>query len=266
MRKRMVHGLLLLLPVAIWVFGYRSTAEVIRQMELRRLLAKQRNLNCLAAYVEEHPDPRAIGQVQAFIGKQVINDLLKEVSRTEIPIPGLPDGVIALRELHVAFSEDFPEIKVRAEAVVGDLVVAMSVRAWLEIYISHGTRTDGPKANIPAEALGIIHIEEILPSARWHFLRTDYGGLVAKLLALNIEALFEKNLTFSIPLESKIELASSIRTERQTLRLEDRRIEGTLNIPGFGLKRTLITERVIFLKDGIHFFFNLESPASTESS
>ena len=256
-KKRQPKGLasaFLLLIAAlllIWLFGWSDTSLQLKQLKLEALKARAKAMEDLTAFLKEHPQPEKAGEIHLFLAESTLNDVLSGVKGLEIPLEQPRETRLKILKTELDFAGNLPAVNMVIQASKPGLPeLDLVVRGEVDISLAAEQRD---------HALGRIRLVALVPKARWHWLQFRLKGYVRELLVLKVRELSEKMPDFTIPLKTEFAVNLPTSQEHLSFAVEDGAISGVLSLPAFAVQRTLALKHALFLDEGVHLFFNLES-------
>jgi len=228
-----------------------STTRQIKQQRLNLLNVKYENLKALRSLLATQSDPEISCDFSLFISTEKINQVLTGVDNVSGLLTGIKEAVFHINSIRTHFDDGFPGVTIIAwvEHTRYKFRVDLELTAVLELRIPSN---DLSKATIK------VHVKEVVPKARWGFLKFKFRGFIKDLIHLKINSYIQLLPELSFPLKSEIDLKLPAQTKTLNFNAGDGRIIGNLFVPAVGGRKTLKVKQILFLSDGVHVYLNFK--------
>ena len=259
-----VGGAALALTLLSSLAGCANTARLLREQELGRLTSQVGQTDAALREFAAVADPEGASQFTVLIPASLLNDVLTKFDETVIdpPDPALQDIRIIVKQIRTRFDAALPYVDITLSACrrpqpggpgCGDLSVSLSATAYLEFSVNRTVP--------PLNATLRVQLVDAVPSAQVKWWQFKLQGFVRDLIRAQLaQAIATKLPAAVVPLETAFGVtfpAGGYRVSIPAPR-QGSRIDTLISTPGLSEQVALTVFRVLFLRDGVHLFLQVE--------
>jgi hypothetical protein len=228
--------------------GCGSTARQIRRLEFDRLTRQVDTCNGLIAYLGVTPNPDAYSDASVFLPVKTLNELFDGASGTSAPLPGA-GATLSVRKIQLDLACGAPTFRVTAVARKGELEVEMEISALVDDIT--------PDAADPERAELRFLLLDVKPRASWGPFSFRLRGFVRDLLELKLAEYAAALPSLTVPLRWNSTYALPDAQVKVEFPVPSGTIRARVATPGASGTLALKVKRVVYLKDGIHAYFDV---------
>jgi hypothetical protein len=248
--------------IAALVSGCASTNRLLREQELALLKSQVAQTDAALKEFAEIGNPEASSQLSTLIPATLLNSVLDKFDRTIIDPPGpeLKDVRIIVEKIRTNFDAALPYVETTISACTrpsgagecGDLKVSLRSTAYLEFTVNRTTP--------PLNATLHVRLVDAVPSVQVKWWQFQLQGFVRRLIKAQLAQLIAAKLPgVVVPLETAFNLAFAAGKYRVVIPgPSGGRLYADLATPGLNERVNLKVFRLLFLKDGVHLFMQVE--------
>lgn len=220
-----------------------DTEAELRKQRLELAHAEEAAMQALAAQLSQPIGLDGSGNVSVFLSSKIINSILAGADGMVVPIEQVKGGTVTIRSMRSDFRMGLPAIRIEAVAQKAGLDASLELVgvARLEPTIEPGS---------PANLLLRIHVDSIVPRAKWSFFEFKIKGLIHDLMQVQASDRLRTIGVIRVPIETSIPL---VLNAKQTP-ISFTGVNGYLATPEFSLKARAGVDKVLTLPDGIRVY------------
>lgn len=239
-----LSGITRVVPVliALLLAGCDTDEELLKQ-RIGVLRAEAVALQLLHAQLSDSAALEGPGAVSVFLSKDVLDAVLAAADGLVVAVPGVDGASIRLTSMRTDFRLGLPGIRVQAVATKKGLDGQLELIgvARLEPTIERSN---------PSHLALRIHVDSIVPRAKWGVLDFGIGGFVRDLMQVKLTEQLRTAGVIRVPIETDLALALAPKQVAFTVQ----GVTGNIATPALSLTAKGSVNRIISLPDGLHVY------------
>ncbi|WP_316151003.1 hypothetical protein [Cupriavidus sp. BIC8F] len=243
------------LPFALVLAGCDTDQELLTQ-RLEVLKAEEAALKDLKATVATGvPSLTGPGAVSVFLSADLINGILKGADGVDVPVPHVEGATVTVKSIRTDFKMGYPLLRIEATGKKKGLDAELALVGVARLMPTIVAGAAGKSSQLELK----VHVDSMVPSAKWAFLDFRLSGFVRDLMQVKVNNELRTAGVIRVPVETDIPL--NVPAKETPIQFTG--VLGVISTPDLSLKGKAAVNKVVVLPDGIHVYgkVNVDSEA-----
>lgn len=190
--------------------------------------------------------------IQVFIGKDFLNQILQNIGQVNVPIPELGDTVLSISDAKIAFSNGYPAVSLRATVESAERKIKADVMTSAILLMDVGA---GALDNSTVRLV----VTGIAPTIKMSFFEFSLKGYWRDLANMAIQDKIKNLPKFSLPLSDAMPFSFGGAPMSLTFPTGNgSSVTGNLVTPKIASNVSGTLRHTLFLEDGLHLYLTAE--------